>query len=389
MFYDLAASNWGVEETKAIGRVVDSDRFTSGPEVKHFEQEFAAYHGRQFGVMVNSGSSANLVAVASLFFRKNNPLQRGDEVIVPALSWATAYHPLQQYGLKLRIVDIDLNTLNIDVSQLEVALTPKTRMIVAINILGNPAALDVMREFADEHELYLFEDNCESLDAELLGQKTGTFGDISTASFFFSHHIATMEGGMAITDDEELAHLMISLRAHGWTRDLPETSPIFKRQDSDHYEAYRFILPGYNVRPIEMSGAIGREQLKKLPAMTTVRRKNLKLFQEHFGNDERFIIQQENGKSSSFCFPIILNPDAKLDKSRIFKALSDNDIEFRMITGGCILRHDVKQYYDYNVVGDIQNAEIAHDYGFFVGNYPDDLTVKLNKLREVINDATR
>ena len=259
MFYELAASSWGEEERAAIARVVESDRFTMGPCVAEFEATFAAYLGREHAVMVNSGSSANLVAIASLFFRKQRPLQRGDEVIVPALSWSTTYHPLQQYGLRLKFVDIERDTLNVDCAQLAAALGPRTRMIVAVSILGNPAALDVMRDFADAHDLIFFEDNCESLDAELNGRKTGAFGDIAAHSFFFSHHIATMEGGMAVTDDAELYHLMRSLRAHGWTRDLPPDSPVYTPRDDDFYEAYRFILPGYNLRPMEMSGAIGLE----------------------------------------------------------------------------------------------------------------------------------
>ncbi|MBL6933619.1 MAG: DegT/DnrJ/EryC1/StrS family aminotransferase [Rhodospirillales bacterium] len=384
MFYDLAAPSWGDEELSAIQRVVDSGFFTMSDKVAAFETAFAEYHGLKHAVMVNSGSSANLLSVASLFFKKENPLQRGDEVIVPAISWATTYHPLQQYGLKMRIVDVALDTLNVDVEQLEAALTPKTKMIVAVSILGNPAALDTMRSFADKHGLYFMEDNCESLDAELNGKKAGTFGDLNTSSFFFSHHVSTMEGGMVATDDEELCHLVRSLRAHGWTRDLPANSPVFDTQGEDFYESYRFILPGYNVRPLELSGAIGLEQLKKLPAMTAMRRKNLALFQKLFGNDERFIIQRENGKSSAFSFPIILNPAHDLDRAKIFQALEKADIGYRIITGGCILRHDVKRFYDYEAVGELSNADTAHDFGFFVGNHPFDLAPQIERLAEVL-----
>ena len=195
MYYDLAADTWGDEEKTAIQEVIESGRFTMGPRVAQFEQAFAEYFGRKHAVMVNSGSSANLVGVASLFHRADKPLQRGDEVIVPAISWSTTYFPLQQYGLKLRFVDVELDTLNMDVSRLAEALTSQTRMIMAVNILGNPAALDVLRDFADAHDLIFFEDNCESMDAELNGQKAGTFGDIGTFSTFFSHHISTIEGG--------------------------------------------------------------------------------------------------------------------------------------------------------------------------------------------------
>jgi len=305
-------------------------------------------------------------------------------VIVPAISWATTYHPLQQYGLKLKIVDIELDTINMDVRQLEAAMGARTRAIVGVSILGNPAALDVMRRFADERGLYFIEDNCESMDAELAGRKAGTFGHISTFSSFFSHHISTMEGGMVTTDDRELFELVKSMRAHGWIRDLPSDSTLFERRDDDFYEAYRFILPGYNVRPIELSGAIGIEQLKKLPGMTAMRRKNWALFQKLFGGDNRFIIQRENGKSSAFSFTIILNPEAGLSRSEVMKRLKAADIGYRIITGGCITRHDVIKHYDYDCIDGLPNANLAHDQGFFVGNHPFDLTPQIERLREVL-----
>jgi CDP-6-deoxy-D-xylo-4-hexulose-3-dehydrase len=389
MFYELATSSWGEEELEAIRRVIESDRFTIGGNVAAFEEAFAAYHDKKYCVMVNSGSSANLVGVAALTFKSDRPLKPGDEVIVPAISWATTYHPLQQYGLHLRFVDVDLDTLNIDVAQLEAALTPKTRMIVAVSILGNPAALDVIRAFADKHGLYLFEDNCESMDAELDGKKLGTFGDIGTFSSFFSHHISTMEGGMIITDDEELFHICKSLRSHGWARDLPEVNSICPPKPDSFYEAYRFVLPGYNVRPLELSGAIGIEQLKKLPSMTAQRRKNLALFQKLFGDDDRFIIQHENGKSSSFCFTVVLRPGMTPSRNKVAESLTEAGIGFRIITGGCFPRHEVIKYFDYTCVDDLPNANLAHDQGFFVGNHPFDLSPQLERLREVMDKACR
>ena len=385
MFWELAADTWADEERAAINRVLDSGRYTIGPEIAAFEKAFAAYHGKRHAVMVNSGSSANLVAVASLFHKKDRPLQPGDEVIVPAISWATTYHPFQQYGLKLRFVDVELDTLNIDTTQLQAALTPKTKAIVAVSILGNPAALDIMRAFADAHGLTMLEDNCESLDAELNGQKTGTFGDIGTFSFFFSHHISTGEGGMLITDDAELDALARAVRSHGWIRDIPDGLDLFEEGEDSFAEAYRFVIPGYNLRPQEFNGAAGLEQLKKLPAMTERRRANLALFQDAFGDDERFMIQRENGKSSSFCFPMIVKPDCGLERADVFGPLEEADIGFRMITGGNFPRHDAIQYFDYDIVGDLANADIAHDRGFFVGNHPFDLSQQIARLRDVFN----
>jgi len=385
MFWDLAADTWGQEERAAIERVMESGRYTIGPEVKAFEQAFADYHGVKYGIMVNSGSSANLISVASLFHVREAPLMPGDEVIVPAISWSTTYHPLQQYGLKLKFVDVELDTINIDISNLENALSSKTRAIFAVSILGNPAALDEVRSFANAHGLFMLEDNCESLDAELSGKKTGTFGDVSTFSFFFSHHISTGEGGMVLTDSREIDGLCRAIRAHGWVRDVPEEAGLFPPGEDTFVEAYRFVIPGYNVRPQEINAAVGLEQLKKLPAMTAMRRANLKLFQDAFADHKKFIIQRENGKSSSFCFPMIVRPGCGLERADIFSPLKNADIGFRMVTGGCFPRHSVIDYFDYEIVGNLANADTIHDQGFFVGNHPYDLGQQIKKLRDILS----
>ncbi len=384
MYYDLTASSWGKEEIEAMHRVIDSGRFTMGEGVGEFEAHFCKKFGVRYATMVSSGSSANLVGLAALFYKKRRPLKRGDEVIVPAISWATTYYPLQQYGLKLRFLDVELETLNMDISYLKKALTPKTRMVVAVSILGNPCALDLLRKFCDEHDLYLFEDNCESMGAELAGKPCGTFGDIGTFSSFYSHHISTMEGGIIVTGDEEIYHLVRSLRAHGWTRDVPADTKIYKKRSDDFYEAYRFILPGYNARPLELSGAIGIEQLKKLDRMVEIRRKNAALFTKLFSGDDRFIIQREHGKSSWFAFTVILNPRFSIDRARVMQGLKDAGISFRIITGGNFLRHDVIRHFDYKRVGRIKNANIAHDRGFFVGNFPHDISDKIEYFHDVI-----
>jgi CDP-6-deoxy-D-xylo-4-hexulose-3-dehydrase len=384
MAYELSSTSWGQEEIDALQRVIHSGRYTMGEQVRLFEEAFAAKFGMKHAVMMNSGSSANLVGVAALAYRSSRPLQRGDEVIVPAISWATSYHPLQQYGLRLRFVDVELETLNMDVSLLEEALTPRTRMLMAVSILGNPAALDVMRAFCDKHGLILFEDNCESMGARLNGQPCGTFGDVNTFSTFFSHHISTMEGGLLLTNDTEIDHLARAIRNHGWARDLPSDSKLGTRHNDPFFEAYRFVLPGYNVRPLEMAAAVGREQLKKLDGMLAIRRANAALFVKLFQDDSRFIIQRENGESSWFSFTIILNPSAGMDRAKVMADLRDAQIEFRMITGGCFPQHEAIKYFDYDIVGGIERATMAHTRGFFVGNHPRNLTAELTELRRAL-----
>lgn len=379
MNYELAYSTFDKNEKEAMYKVIESDMFSMGKHVKEFETEFAAYFGKKYAVMVNSGSSANLVGVASLFYRKVNPLKRGDEVIVPCISWATTFYPLQQYGLRLKFVDIDLDTLNYDISQLKEAVSEKTKMIVTVSVLGNPCYFDEIEALCEANNIILFDDNCESMGAKYKDKYTGTSGLVNTYSTFYSHHISTMEGGLILTDDFEIYSLCKSLRNHGWTRDQDEESPIFERKNDDFFEAYRFILPGYNVRPGELQGAIGLQQIKKLPAMIAQRRKNAHYFQSKFKDDKRFIIQKEVGESSWFSFTMILNPSGTLEREAVFKALKDAKIGYRIITGGNFLEHDAIKYFDYEVTRS-ENASYAHNNGFFVGNAPKDMTNEIELL---------
>ena len=383
MRFELSSSTWGKEEKKAIREVIDSDMYTMGEKVRGFEEKFARHFGMKYAVMANSGSSANLIAVAALFYKKENPLKQGDEVIVPCISWATTFHPLQQYGLKLKFVDVDLHTLNYDIAELKKAVTSNTRMIVAVSILGNPCQFDEITKLCEENNIILFEDNCESMGAKFNGRYTGTFGLLNTFSTFFSHHISTMEGGFVLTDDKEIYNLLKSLRSHGWTRGQDEDSPIFEKRDDDFFEAYRFILPGYNVRPGEIHGAIGLRQLEKLENFIKTRRTNAAHFVGLFKDDKRFIIQEEVGESSWFSFTMIVNPELNVDRKKVLQKLKDANIEHRIITGGNILRHDVIKHYDYTVTKSV-NADIAHYNGFFVGNHPYDVRDKIDYLHDVL-----
>src|SRR3989338_9474307 len=184
MRFELSSSTWGEEERQAIFEVMEGNIYTMGERVREFEEKFARHFGMRYAVMANSGSSANLIAVAALFYKKENPLKQGDEVIVPCISWATTFHTLQQYGLKLRFVDIDLETLNYDIEKLENAITPNTKMIVTVSILGNPCDFDTIEQLCEKHDLILFDDNCESMGAKMGGKFTGTRGLVNTFSTF-------------------------------------------------------------------------------------------------------------------------------------------------------------------------------------------------------------
>jgi len=384
--YPLATSTWDDKELQAIQSVIDKDIYSMGDSVAQFEQDFAKFINRKYCVMVSSGSAANLIATAALFYTKNPMLKRGDEVIVPAVSWSTTYFPLQQYGLRLKFVDIDIDTLNYDLEALESAITNNTKMIMVVNLLGNPNDFDVINSFIKDKDIFIFEDNCESMGAEYKGNQTGTFGIMSTFSTFFSHHMATMEGGFVATDDEELYHVLLSLRAHGWTRNLPQENHVANKSDDWFEESFRFVLPGYNVRPVEMSGAIGIEQLKKLPYFLKQRRENAKLFVELFKDHPDFIIQKDIDKSSWFGFSLIIKPGSGLKRKDVINKLQENKIDCRPIVTGDFTKNDVMKFFDYEVHNELKNADYLHDNGFFVGNSQVNLESEIATLHQVLVD---
>lgn len=367
--YKLASSTWDENEINAIHSVIESDNYSMNKKVQDFERDFAKFVKAKFCVMTSSGSTANLIAIASLFFTKNNSLKKGDEVIVPAVSWSTTYFPLQQYGLKLKFVDIDLETLNYDLNSLEAAISENTKLIMAVNLLGNPNDFIKLRNIISHKNIILIEDNCESMGAEIDSKQAGTFGVLGTFSTFFSHHMSTMEGGLIVTDNEELYHILLSLRAHGWTRNLPDNNQISNKSDDWFKESFRFILPGYNVRPLEMSGAIGIEQLKKLPTFIKNRRLNAKYFYKLFNNNPDFSIQKEIGKSSWFGFSLIIKPSSKLKRADVIKHLTNAKIECRPIVSGDFTQNEVMKFFEYEIHGTLSNAKYLHENGFFVGNH--------------------
>ena len=385
--YPLASTTWDNDEILAIDRVVKSQMFTMGKEVENFEKKFAKFFNSKFALMVNSGSSANLIAIAALFYTKIPKLKKGDEVIVPAVSWPTTYYPLQQYGLKIKFVDINLETLNMDLNQLEKAISPKTKLIFSVNLLGNPNEFSEIQKLAIKYNLLVIEDNCESMGATYKGKYAGAIGLMGTFSSFFSHHISTMEGGMLITDDEELYHVMLCLRAHGWTRNLPTVNLVTGEKSPNMFEeSFKFVLPGYNFRPLEMSGAIGQEQLKKLPAFLEQRRKNAKLFQSIF-NDHPFIaIQREVEQSSWFAFSLIIKEHVAKSRSDFANFLTSKKIECRPIVAGNFAKNSVLKYFDYEISGDLNNANIIDQRGIFVGNHHFNMEQHIVYLKECVDE---
>lgn len=384
--FPLATTTWEKEEFDAMQRIIRSGMFTMGDNVLAFEQAFSQYIGSQYCVMVNSGSSANLLMIASLFYTKNSTLKlhRGDEVIVPAVSWSTTYYPLFQYGLKIKLVDIDLHTLNIDLTQLEDAITDKTRLIMAVNLLGNANDFSKIHKIIGNKNIILIEDNCESMGAKYQGKMTGTFGVMGTFSTFFSHHISTMEGGLIVTDNEELYQILLSLRSHGWTRSLPAKNQVCSDKSDDPFEeSFRFILPGYNLRPLEIEGALGVEQVKKLPKIIRQRRENAHIFQEIFLNHPDILIQEEIGESSWFGFSLVIRPKCSLTRKQLLKKLNDLGFECRPIVAGNFAKNEVIKYFDIEIHGSLDNAEHIDRNGLFIGNHHYQISEAIESLSKV------
>lgn len=386
--YALASSTWNEKEYQAIQRVIDSDMFTMGKEVAQYEKDFAEFFGSKYALMVSSGSTANLLMIAALFFTKNESLKlkRGDEIIVPAVSWSTTYFPLQQYGLKVKFVDIDPETLNMDLDKLEAAITEDTRAILSVNLLGNPNDYSRMNDIIRGRDIFILEDNCESMGATLNDKQAGTFGVMGTYSTFFSHHMATMEGGCIVTNDEELYHILLCIRAHGWTRNLPKFNRVTGEKSDDPFEeSFKFMLPGYNARPLEMSGALGIEQLKKLPDFIKTRRKNAKLFQSLFENHPYLKIQKETGKSSWFGFSLIIKENAPYSRAELVKLLSENGIECRpIVTGNFLKNKEVLEYFDFEVSGTLEASEYLDENGLFVGNHQNNIENEIELLADIL-----
>lgn len=355
--YPTAFSLWGAEEHAAIQRVVASGNFTMGEEVAAFELEFAAWHGMKHAVMVNSGSSANLIAVAALFHLQDKPLMPGGKVLVPAIAWSTTYSPLVQHDLQLILLDVD-DTWNADPKGPRLSREIYgARLIVACSILGNPGHLKRWQEMADGLGAYLLNDNCESLGAG----DCGTYGLMSTHSLFWSHQLSAIEGGVILTNSDECANLCRMLRAHGWTRDVKPPQTF-----ADEYD---FQLMGYNVRPLEMHAAIAREQLKKLPGFIKARQENY----DHFvaATDRISGIQhpRRNGIMSPFGLHFTV-PSTEV-RQQLVTELREHGIDCRLPTGGSFRRHKYGEPWAHQMT---PNADRIHDCGLFLGNAPYDIS---------------
>lgn len=368
----LMEPTFGAEEINAAVETLLSTQVTMGKKVRAFEQQYAEKFGHQYAVTSNSGSSANLLAFAAL----TNPvtrdrLQPGDEVIVPALSWATTIWPVIQCNLVPVVVDSDLNTFNFDLNKLEGAIGPKTRAIMLVHTYGNPCDMDGLMAIARKHNLMVIEDCCEAMGGTYDGKAVGRFGILGSLSFYFSHHITTLEGGVSVTDDFELTELLRILRAHGWSRQADSHQKYIDKYPQID-PRFIFVNLGYNLRLTEVQAAIGMKQLPKLEKFVAARREvaafllqNLRKYSEFF----HFQTETPKAKHVWFGFPIIVKKTAPFTVKQITTYLQQHAIETRPIIAGNMARHPGLQMFPHRIGGDLQVADTVMQQGFGVADH--------------------
>lgn len=368
----LHEPTFGAAEIIAATEVLLSTRVTMGPKVRDFEREFADTFNFTHGITNNSGSSANLLAIAALSnVATKNRLKPGDEVIVPALCWSTTVWPLVQHDLVPVIVDIDPETYNISPAEIERAIGPRTRGIMPVHVYGNPCDMAAIGNLCRRHDLILVEDCCEALGAFYDGTPVGKFGAVGTFSFYFSHHMTTLEGGICVTQDFELAEMIRVLRAHGWVRELREPQPYYdKYPDID--KRFLFVNQGYNLRLTELQAAFGLVQLPKLAGFVDARRTNTAEWQKDLGRWSKFFLfQQETPKARSSCFgfPIVLKDHTPFSVADITRFLNAANIETRPIICGNIAAQPAMHMYKHRVVGNLGYSTNVMERGFSFGNH--------------------
>ena len=401
----------GKDYIPVTGKVIDSDDLlhgvdatldgwlTTGRYAKQFESELAQYIGCKKSILVNSGSSANLTAFYSLTSPSlgKRAIQKGDEVITVAAGFPTTINPLIQFGCVPVFVDIDIPTYNINVNEIEAAISPKTKAIMIAHALGNPFNLKVVKEIAEKHKLWLIEDDCDSLGATYEGKKTGSFGDLATLSFYPAHHITMGEGGAVLINNRRLQMPALSFR--DWGRDCYcETgcdNTCNKRFDwklgdlpegYDHKYIYSHI--GFNLKVTDMQAAIGLSQLSKADQFVAKRRENHKILYDLMKPLEEFFILPEktpNSDPSWFGFMLTVRDPKRIDRNKLVRYLEEQKIGTRLFFGGNMIKQPAYKNIEKRIVGSLENSDKAMNDSFWIGVWPGLSKIHLNYISERLN----
>ncbi|KXA91652.1 hypothetical protein AKJ57_00420 [candidate division MSBL1 archaeon SCGC-AAA259A05] len=370
-------------------------------KAEKFTEKLSEYLNISKSFLVNSGSSANLIALAALKSkRRENPVKKGSEVITPAVTFPTTLNPILQNNLIPKFVDAELGTYNLSVEKLKESIDRETEVIMLPHTLGNPNQMDAIMDIVKDNDLYLIEDNCDALGSSYDGKRTGSFGIMSTLSFYPAHHITTGEGGAVCISEEDVRLHRIVRSLRDWGRDCwceYDQDSIHgscgKRLewdvdgiDYDHFYTYSEI--GYNVKPTEIQAAMGLEQLKKLKQFNEKRKKNFRYLYEKFDSfEDYFMLPRKYEKSDPawFAFPITLKDDVSFSRKELVKYLEENKIATRPVFGGNITRHPAYEDRKFKYSGSLKNSNKIMEDSFFVGIYPG---LEKNHLDYIVNTFT-
>lgn len=376
-WYPLARPSYGVEEVLGALESMVSFRTSMWNKTADFEQAFGDRFGGE-AVMVNSGSSADLLIAFSLRVESGGPLNVGDEILVPSVTWPTQIWALMMAGFVVRLVDTDVETLNMNLGDLAKKVGPKTRAISVVHLMGNPMNMDVICKLAEDNSLLILEDACESLGSSWAGKNAGTFGWAGAFSFFFSHHLVTMEGGMILTANRDVAEQLRLLRAHGWSRNL-KNPPVFDDVDS----RYAFTGWGMNVRPTELQAAFGQVQLERWDLYERVRAENAAVFEQEIADLEEHVYSMkvsEKAKCNWFALPIIVREGSPVTRNQLVVDLERAGIETRPIVAGNIARQPVAQKFPALGADTLPGADFLHDNGLYLGLHPSEESGVINRV---------
>ena len=396
--YDLLENGFSNEDISIGKKVLNSKRITMASYTRKFELVFARKLGAKYALMVNSGSSANLLATfAAGNPLKKNHLNRGDEVLIPALCWSTSIWPLVQFGLKPVLVDIDIQTLNINIEDLIKKITKKTKAIMLINVLGISSDLFKIKKIANKYKLIIIEDNCESLGSRLKNKYLGTFGDYGSYSFYYSHQITSGEGGMITCNKKEDYDILFALRSHGWlggTRHYKRSLKSYNqyaKQNPKLDPRYIFINSGFNLRPTDIQAAIAHNQFNRLDKLKKFRNINRNLLlnkitkSKKWNNQFQFISIPKDIDPSWMGLPILLSERFKNKKKKFMNILDKMGIETRPIISGNFANQPAAKLYNLCKKNEkFENSQKVQDLGFLIGLH----TRKISKSNlKLIHDA--
>jgi len=364
--------------------ILSGERLTNGPKVKEFERIWSEWLGVKHSVMVNSGASANYISIAMA-----KELKGIGEVIVPPLGWVSDLASIAQLGMKPVIVDIDMKNLAITAENIKNAITPDTKAIVLIHCLGFNGISDEIIQIAKDNNILLIEDCCESHGATYKGQKIGTFGDISLFSFYFGHHITTVEGGVVCVNDDKLYDLAKLFRSHGMTREASsEVQNYYQTNYPELNPLFTFAVAGFNMRSTEINAVLGIEQMKRLDYNIAKRTENLNIWLMSL-NPEKFYLNFDKEGSSNFALPLVLQEPSKDKLKAICNILEEEKVEYRLGTagGGNQALQPYLNNFNHRVEEELSNANYIHHYALYIGNHPEltfgqivSLTAKLNSI---------